>query len=138
MADQIVPGLVVGREDEAAAYRAAGSAIVCVFDQEPRHAPDSWAPVLTRVLRDGQDVAEAPAERLDRAADEVARHRAAGRDVFLHCSAGKERSPLVAAWYLVKHGGLPDLDAAYGIVTATRTVALRRDFWVAPGTVPGR
>lgn len=63
-----------------------------------------------RALRGGLDLAV-------QAVDEL---RRAGHPVYLHCTAGVNRSPTVAIAWLVKHGGM-DLDAAWQQVTERRS-----------------
>lgn len=56
-----------------------------------------------------------------------------GTAVYLHCTAGINRSPTVAIGYLVAHGGL-DLDSAWRQVTERRPSAPNRmalERWMA-------
>lgn len=51
------------------------------------------------------------------------------KNVFVHCTAGLERSPLVVAWYLHQYEGL-SLDEAYSYVRNSRPEALDRRAWI--------
>lgn len=51
------------------------------------------------------------ARRLDEAVGALDRELAAGRSVYVHCSAGLNRSPTTVIAYLMLHRGMP-LDAA--------------------------
>ncbi len=62
---------------------------------------------------------DALARGLQGAVDAVQRARAAGRVVYLHCTAGVNRSPSVAIAWLVAHQGL-SLDEAWTQVTSRR------------------
>lgn len=74
---------------------------------------------------------------LDRAIDAVHDLRQGGRQVYLHCSAGVNRSPTVAIGYLVRHHGLT-LEAAWAQVTSARPSAPNRSVlekWAAARTL---
>ncbi len=69
---------------------------------------------------------------LDDAVAAVREFRLAGHQVYLHCSAGVNRSPTVAIAYLVAHGG-QELDAAWAQVIERRPSEPNRavlDRWV--------
>ena len=72
------------------------------------------------------------------AVDAVAEMVGAGRVVYLHCTAGINRSPTVAIGYLARHGGM-DLDAAWDQVCSRRTCMPNRGVlsrWQAAGHCP--
>lgn len=58
-------------------------------------------------------------KHLSEAVSAVHFFRATGRRVYLHCTAGLNRSPSVAAAYLMAHQGM-DLDSAWDQVTGHR------------------
>ena len=62
---------------------------------------------------------------LTEAVDGVAELRGAGRRVYVHCSAGVNRSPTVAIGYLVRHCGM-DVETAWQQVTTRRSCAPNR------------
>lgn len=71
---------------------------------------------------------------LDAAVKAVAELRAANHRVYLHCTAGVNRSPTVAIAYLIRHKGL-DLDTAWAQVTERRPSMPNRNVlekWLQP------
>lgn len=54
--------------------------------------------------------------------------RDSGKDVFVHCTAGLERSPLAVAWYLCTYYGY-HIDAAYDLIKSKRFCYDRRE-WI--------
>lgn len=78
-------------------------------------------------------------EGLDRAVAAVHDLRQGSRSVYLHCTAGVNRSPTVAIAYLIAHHG-HELDAAWEQVTTRRPCAPNRtvlERWVARRPPPG-
>ena len=69
---------------------------------------------------------------LDKAAEYITLTLQSGQDLLVHCGAGVERSPLTVAWWFVKVGAFPTLDAAYGALATVRHVVQDRQGWLEP------
>jgi len=74
--------------------------------------------------------------QLDAAAEFITQHMKVGSRLLVHCAAGMERSPLTVAWWLVKTGRCPDLDAAYVTLRAARPIVADRRNWIEPDIQP--
>ena len=50
--------------------------------------------------------------------------------LLVHCHGGVERSPLLIAYYLVNHWGMPGYEAAYQYIKSIRPVVSDRRMWL--------
>lgn len=71
-------------------------------------------------------------DRLNEAADYITSTLQGGQDLIVHCAAGEERSPLAVAWWFIRVGAYPTLDAAYAAIASVRPVVQDRRAWLEP------
>ncbi len=138
--DQVADGLYVGPcphspERIKALCQAGIDGLVCVqtdgdLDDLGMTWPVMWRFLMAqglacfrRPINDFDD--KALKVGLTEAVDGVADLRNAGRNVYVHCTAGVNRSPTVAIGYLVRHCGM-DLESAWQQVTTRRSCAPNR------------
>lgn len=105
-----------GRECDADAIAAAGLAYACfpMPDNVPP-APGDERECLTALLR---------------AEEFIESHLEAGRAVMVHCSAGKDRTGMVLAHYIMRRDGVSPAEAI-ARVRAIRPPALAAEGWEA-------
>ena len=119
--NEVIPSLWLGDYTDARNFNGER---LCVLEMDRGHPGSHWVPIL-----------EGPWARrtkLDEAADLISERLAAGAKLIVHCMAGIERSPLTVAWWLVKTGRKPNLDAAYYFLKARRSCVLDRQCWIEP------
>jgi protein-tyrosine phosphatase len=125
---QVLPGLFLGDAEDALRFDGAR---VCVHENPDTVAPKShWIPLMEPVP--GTDEIRANQDMLDAALKIVHRYVKAGMPVLLHCAQGIERSPLVAALYLKRHGHARTLQDAYTAIKALRPIVEDRTYWLPP------
>ena len=124
----VVPGLWVGAApDRRQVRRLVRDGIDAVVDlrSERNESDDVW-PSEVEVVRVGlQDHGSPTVDELRAAAQAVSGLMHRGREVFLHCHAGLERSPTVACATLLLQGW--PLNEAFRRVTESRPRALPTD-----------
>jgi protein-tyrosine phosphatase len=106
-ADSVVPGLWVGAApDRRQARRLVRDGIDAVVDlrSERSELGDVWPPQVEVVRVGLQDHGSPTVDELREAAQAVSGLMRRGREVFLHCHAGFERSPTVACATLLLQG----------------------------------
>ena len=118
-------GSAPSREDLAELKRQIGTGLV-VLDLNRNAEEENWCRELgvtydERVPQIG-DSAPIPVSKLRLIARIIDQHVSAGRKVFLHCTAGRGRSPTCAAAYLI-HGGM-------SLSEARRFVSEKRVVWI--------
>jgi predicted protein tyrosine phosphatase len=151
----IEPGFAIGSRPyvtERAEIAAAGIEAVVALHEPGEGEADAWRDLgLDFEVVATPDWVPIPRACFTSAVEAVLRRRAAGRSVLLHCLAGVNRAPTVAAAVLCRRDGLP-LGEALARVRAARPaaaptpeqVASLRD-WLrtqpnqpAPGTLDSR
>ncbi|MSP91302.1 MAG: hypothetical protein EXR79_05810 [Myxococcales bacterium] len=144
VADRLFVGPCPSSPERIRAVHAAGvRTLLCLQTDDDLDGLGMQWPLLYRFLmaqgisahrcaiRDFDDAALA--RGLPAAVERVSDLHQGGGSVYLHCTAGINRSPTVAIGFLVAHGGL-DFDTAWRQVTERRPCAPNRtalDRWLA-------
>ena len=105
MMSEVVPGLFLGSWPDAVTALEAGMESVFVVNctkDLPMLGPGLRVPVDDDGSEDCNDVM---LSHLAAAASAIRDHLATGDRVVVHCKAGQQRSPAVAAAYLMAEGG---------------------------------
>lgn len=104
---------------------------LCVLEHEESYSVRRMCiPILT--VPNGQGGLYASRQQLDKAANYITATLQNGQDLIVHCGQGVERSPLTVAWWFVKIGAFPTLEAAYGVLATVRHVIQDRRHWLEP------
>ena len=149
------PGFAIGSKPYAPqrdAIVACGIRTVVTLEQPSDGEEFDWTRRGVRfVALPTTDWIAIPAARFDRAVAVIGKHRAAGHTVLLHCLAGQNRAPTVAAAVLC-HASGASVDDALATIRRVRLISaptdeqeksLRRWFdlrcrgGIAPETIPG-
>lgn len=111
---QIEPGLYVGARVDKPPNDAAAVLNLCEQPDDYPMAYEKFSPIA--------DAAPAPSlDWLKEQVNFISAQRAAGRVVFVHCNAGKSRSVMVAAAYLMQRDHM-GVEEAIGRLRARRPV----------------
>lgn len=139
--DEILPGLMVGAcpDDlgEVFEIKAAGATALLSLqtDEDLAERGYQWADVEAWCRRAGILAVREPVrdfdpdhlvERIPDCARSLDRLMAEGHAVYLHCTAGVQRSPSVAIAWLVWRRGM-SFDEAYALVTRRRSCEPNRE-----------
>jgi hypothetical protein len=96
----VEPGLYIGSHTEVAPPDAVATLNLCENPDAYRTPVYQWSPI--------PDAPPAPPMHwLREQVDFIAKERAAGHTVYVHCNAGKSRSGMVVAAYLMQEHHLP-------------------------------
>ncbi len=136
VADRLFVGPCPDSPERIKALRQQGiNALVCVqTDRDLEALGLTWALLWRFLMAQGISAERKPitdfddislVQGLPDAVAAVQSMHAGGRSVYLHCTAGLNRSPTVAIAWLVAHQGL-NLDAAWAQVSTRRSVVPNR------------
>ena len=122
----IEPGFAIGSRpfaDQRPAIRALGiDTVIAVHDPEPGEV-EAWEALGVELIAfPTVDWVAIPADRFGTVVEAVLAQLAAGRSVLLHCLAGINRAPTLAAAVLCRRDGL-SVDEALARVRAVRPAA---------------
>ncbi len=122
----IEPGFAIGcrpfAAQRAAIRRLGIDTVISLHEAGPSEAR-GWAAVGVELLEfPTPDMVAIPAERIGEVVEAILERRRAGRSVLLHCLAGINRAPTVAAALLCRRDGL-DPDEAIARIRAARPSA---------------
>ncbi len=132
--DEIVPGLIVGAcpDDLGDVFEIKGAGATALLslqtDEDLAARGYEWTEVEAWCRRAGIVAVREPvrdfdpehlSERIPDCARTLDRLLAEGHTVYLHCTAGMQRSPSVAIAWLVWKRGMP-FEQAYALVTRRR------------------
>jgi len=101
--------------------------VINVADPYENPEADIFFPFYT--FSDKTDTVRISTHRLDVVADIIAYGLKKKGKVFIHCTAGMERSPLAVAWYYHKYKNMT-IDKAYREVRRIRPETLERKHWI--------
>lgn len=104
---------------------------LCVLEHEDRYENRRRC-IPIRTIPGGPDGLYVSRAQLDKAADYITSTLQGGQNLIVHCGAGVERSPLTVAWWFVKIGAFPTLEAAYSVLSTVRPVIQDRRHWLEP------
>lgn len=129
-ATEIMPGVFLGSMSDARLFQGAR---LCVRDEGAEYqGPHEQISLLIDPPKEHKEIFCLSRAQVEKAATYVKHQVNLGVPVLVHCLFGRDRSPMVIAWWLVKMGHMSDLDTAYRFIQAKRPVVIDRQAWLEP------
>jgi len=135
-ATEIMPGVFLGGMTDARSFVGVR---LCVRDEGPDYLIDEFCKTIALLIPCPPGFPQPycfSKDKLEEAANFIKVQRREGKQILVHCMFGRDRSPMVVAWWMCKMGHALDLSEAYAFIQAKRPVVVDRQAWLEPILVP--